>query len=180
MQALRRVARWPNHWTDRGKVSSPVDHRLPQCSPDWTLDLPVRAEAAATVAPGAQTMAQSIHPRPFAALIVLAACGHPSSPAPAPGSAPSPSSTGSPTAGSPTAGSPTAGSPTAGSPSAGAPAPVSLDTAAAAITADLLRSQITKLSSDEFEGRGPTTRGDVAARAYLAGQLKAMGYEPAV
>jgi hypothetical protein len=42
-----------------------------------------------------------------------------------------------------------------------------------------LREQVTKLSSDEFEGRGPMTRGDVAARGYLVEQLKALGYEPA-
>ncbi|HEY0476070.1 MAG TPA: M28 family peptidase [Kofleriaceae bacterium] len=53
-----------------------------------------------------------------------------------------------------------------------------IDAAGKAITADLLRDQITRLSSDELEGRGPTTRGDQAARAYLAEQLKAMGYEP--
>ena len=52
-----------------------------------------------------------------------------------------------------------------------------IDDAGKAITADLLRDQITKLSADEFEGRGPTTRGDQAARAYLVDQLKAMGYE---
>src|SRR5262245_56950706 len=40
-----------------------------------------------------------------------------------------------------------------------------IDEAGKAITGDLLRDQITKLSSDELEGRGPTTRGDQAARA---------------
>src|SRR3954463_191506 len=49
---------------------------------------------------------------------------------------------------------------------------------AGAITADFLRAQITKLASDDFEGRGPTTKGDIAARAYLVEQLKALGYEP--
>ncbi|HZJ66230.1 MAG TPA: M28 family peptidase [Kofleriaceae bacterium] len=61
------------------------------------------------------------------------------------------------------------------------PAPdpyAAIDEAGKAITADVLRDQITRLSSDEFEGRGPTTRGDQAARAYLVEQLKAMGYEP--
>jgi Zn-dependent M28 family amino/carboxypeptidase len=53
-----------------------------------------------------------------------------------------------------------------------------IDAAGKAITADVLRDQITKISSDEFEGRGPTTRGDQATRAYLADQLKALGYEP--
>ena len=53
-----------------------------------------------------------------------------------------------------------------------------IDAAGKAITADVLRDQITRLSSDELEGRGPTTRGDQAARAYLVEQLKTMGYEP--
>lgn len=61
---------------------------------------------------------------------------------------------------------------------AGAELTAAFDQAAKVITADLLREQITKLASDEFEGRGPTTKGDVAARAYLAEQLKAFGYEP--
>ncbi|MBK7540223.1 MAG: M20/M25/M40 family metallo-hydrolase [Myxococcales bacterium] len=60
-----------------------------------------------------------------------------------------------------------------------AAAPYSVfDRAAAAITPEFLREQIAKLGSDELEGRGPTTRGDVAARGYLASQLAAYGYEP--
>src|SRR5829696_9218953 len=58
------------------------------------------------------------------------------------------------------------------------PARDPLEAAGAAITADVLRGHVAKLSSDELEGRGPTTRGDRAARAYLVEQLKAMGYEP--
>ena len=46
--------------------------------------------------------------------------------------------------------------------------------AAASISADDLRAQITKLSSDEFEGRAPATPGDEKTREYLAEQLKAM------
>ena len=71
-----------------------------------------------------------------------------------------------------------------GHPPAGSHAPprgateAQLGAAEAAITADVLRGQIAKLASDEFEGRGPTTRGDRAARAYLVEQLKGMGYEP--
>ncbi|HWU88753.1 MAG TPA: M28 family peptidase [Kofleriaceae bacterium] len=53
-----------------------------------------------------------------------------------------------------------------------------LDAAAAAVTADVLRAHVAKLASDELEGRGPTTPGDRAARAYLVEQLRAMGYEP--
>src|SRR5262245_52437085 len=52
------------------------------------------------------------------------------------------------------------------------------DKAAGQITADFLRDQITKISSDEFEGRGPATAGDRKTRAYLIEQLKALGYQP--
>jgi Zn-dependent M28 family amino/carboxypeptidase len=59
-------------------------------------------------------------------------------------------------------------------------APVSADarTAAAQIQADYLRAQITKLSSDEFEGRGPATPGDEKARAYIVEQLQSIGFAP--
>ncbi len=53
-----------------------------------------------------------------------------------------------------------------------------VDAAGKVITADFLRDQITKVSSDEFEGRGPTTHGDQLMRSYLIDQLKGMGYEP--
>jgi hypothetical protein len=56
--------------------------------------------------------------------------------------------------------------------------PQAVQRAAAAITPDFLRTQIAKISSDEFEGRGPATRGDRAARAYLVDQLAALGLEP--
>jgi Zn-dependent M28 family amino/carboxypeptidase len=52
------------------------------------------------------------------------------------------------------------------------------DKAAEQITADFLRDQITKISSDEFEGRGPASAGDRKTRAYLIEQLKALGYQP--
>ena len=101
--------------------------------------------------------------RRFLVLTAAAACSHPSPKAPSPEPpAPAPTATSAP-------------EPVA------KPAPdpyAAIDAAGKAITADFLRDQITKISSDEFEGRGPTTRGDVAIRAYLADQLKAMGYEP--
>lgn len=50
---------------------------------------------------------------------------------------------------------------------------------AAAITADGIREDVERLASDEFEGRGPGTNGDKAARRYLASRLERMGYEPA-
>ena len=111
-------------------------------------------------------MAHSIRTRPAAALVLAlatAACGHPS---PAP-TQPAPTAPTQPAQSAPAAAAPAADDPAA-----------AVDAAAAAITADVLRGQVAKLAADEFEGRGPTTRGDRAARAYLAEQLKAMGYEP--
>ncbi len=56
----------------------------------------------------------------------------------------------------------------------------SADRASAASTIDspVLREQVRKLSADEFEGRGPGTRGDRAARSYLGQQLSALGLQP--
>ncbi|HEY6002406.1 MAG TPA: M20/M25/M40 family metallo-hydrolase [Anaeromyxobacter sp.] len=51
--------------------------------------------------------------------------------------------------------------------------------AAQAITAALLRAHVKLVSSDLTEGRGPGTRGDAIARAYIASQLEALGLEPA-
>ena len=88
-----------------------------------------------------------------------AACGHPQPKAPPPPEQAAP--------------------PAAPEPVAKPPDPyAAIDAAGQAITADFLRAQITTISSDELEGRGPTTTGDVATRAYLADQLKAMGYAP--
>jgi Zn-dependent M28 family amino/carboxypeptidase len=53
-----------------------------------------------------------------------------------------------------------------------------LQLASQQITADVLRNQITMLSSDAFEGRAPATPGDVKTRDYLVDQLKQMGYAP--
>jgi Zn-dependent M28 family amino/carboxypeptidase len=115
-------------------------------------------------------VAQSIRIHPASALVlaivlaIAAACGRPT-PAPAPTPVPPPPA--------PSASS----APPSAGPAAGDPA-TAVDAAAAAITADVLRGQVARLASDELEGRGPTTRGDRAARAYLVEQLKAMGYEP--
>lgn len=46
------------------------------------------------------------------------------------------------------------------------------------ITADLMRSYVRELSDDKYEGRGPGSRGDVAARKYLVGELSKLGLEP--
>ncbi len=59
-----------------------------------------------------------------------------------------------------------------------APTPAEVK-ASEAITPDLLRAHVKFLSSDLTEGRGPGTRGDAVARAYIAAQLEAFGLEPA-
>jgi Zn-dependent M28 family amino/carboxypeptidase len=41
---------------------------------------------------------------------------------------------------------------------------------------DFLRAQIAKISSDEFEGRGPATPGDTKARQYIVEQLQDIGF----
>ncbi|MEO7775063.1 MAG: M20/M25/M40 family metallo-hydrolase [Steroidobacteraceae bacterium] len=52
------------------------------------------------------------------------------------------------------------------------------DAAAQSITGDYLGAQISTISGDEYEGRGPATPGDERTRKYLAGELQALGYEP--
>lgn len=54
----------------------------------------------------------------------------------------------------------------------------SVNAASEAITAEYLRSQIGRISSDEFEGRSPGTAGDLKARSYLREQLAALGVAP--
>ena len=46
------------------------------------------------------------------------------------------------------------------------------------ISAELMRGYVKELSDDKYEGRGPGSRGDVAARQYLAGELEKLGLEP--
>jgi len=50
--------------------------------------------------------------------------------------------------------------------------------AAAAIQGHRLRADIRFLASDLLEGRGPATRGDSLAQAYLASRFEAIGLEP--
>ncbi len=50
--------------------------------------------------------------------------------------------------------------------------------AAREIREDRMRADIRFLSSDLLEGRGPATRGDALARAYVASRLEAIGLEP--
>jgi len=56
--------------------------------------------------------------------------------------------------------------------------PPEVAAAAQSITADALHGWIARIASDAFQGRGPATPGDRAARAYLQGELAAMGFEP--
>ena len=50
--------------------------------------------------------------------------------------------------------------------------------AASQITAELMRNYVRELADDKYEGRGPGSRGDEAARRYLAQELEKMGLEP--
>ncbi|HET9864598.1 MAG TPA: M28 family metallopeptidase [Steroidobacteraceae bacterium] len=53
-----------------------------------------------------------------------------------------------------------------------------LKVAQAHITRDSLRAPIRILASDEFEGRGPATRGDALTRLYLSTEMESMGLQP--
>lgn len=55
---------------------------------------------------------------------------------------------------------------------------VDLEVAEQSITEASLLNHIEILSSDEFEGRAPATRGDELTIDYLVGQLKEMGIDP--
>ncbi len=52
------------------------------------------------------------------------------------------------------------------------------ETASLQITDEYMRMIIAEISADRYEGRGPSSRGDVAARKYLAEQLAEIGLEP--
>lgn len=52
------------------------------------------------------------------------------------------------------------------------------EAAAATITGEDLRASVAVISGDEFEGRGPATPGDRAAREHLIGELQTLGYAP--
>ena len=57
--------------------------------------------------------------------------------------------------------------------------PAGWEAAAGSIGADQMLADVTRLASDDFEGRLPGTEGDRRARAYLADRLREMGYGPA-
>ncbi len=46
------------------------------------------------------------------------------------------------------------------------------------ITADLMREYVIEISDDKYEGRGPGSRGDAAARKYLVDRMADMGLQP--
>ncbi len=50
--------------------------------------------------------------------------------------------------------------------------------AAKLITADYMREIIVEISDDKYEGRGPGTPGDAAARRYLAEEMESLGILP--
>jgi Zn-dependent M28 family amino/carboxypeptidase len=50
--------------------------------------------------------------------------------------------------------------------------------AASAIRAERIRGDVRFLASDLLEGRGPATRGDQLAQAYIAARMEAIGLEP--
>jgi len=56
---------------------------------------------------------------------------------------------------------------------------VDANTAVQLITADFMRDYVKELSDDKYEGRGPGSRGDVAARKYLAAEMGKLGLLPA-
>lgn len=62
--------------------------------------------------------------------------------------------------------------------SALATGPTDASTAILEITADVMRDYVKELSDDKYEGRGPGSRGDAAARQYLAGELEKLELLP--
>jgi Zn-dependent M28 family amino/carboxypeptidase len=52
------------------------------------------------------------------------------------------------------------------------------EAAAATIDAELMRTIVTEISSDRYDGRGPGTEGDRMTREYLAQMLEQIGFEP--
>ena len=70
---------------------------------------------------------------------------------------------------------------TTGEPAAEAPAASvanAAEHAANQISGEFIRKIVKEISDDRYEGRGPSSRGDVAARKYLAKELEALGLEP--
>ena len=55
---------------------------------------------------------------------------------------------------------------------------VSTEAASKTITAELMRGYVKELADDKYEGRGPGSAGDTAARSYLIQELEKLGLEP--
>ena len=55
---------------------------------------------------------------------------------------------------------------------------VMAEQAALQIDGEYMRGIVKEISDDKYEGRGPGTRGDDAARQYLAEQMEALGLQP--
>lgn len=70
------------------------------------------------------------------------------------------------------------GEQTTGEPAAEAPAANAAEYAANQISGEFIRKIVKEIADDRYEGRGPGSRGDVAARQYLAKELEALGLEP--
>ena len=70
------------------------------------------------------------------------------------------------------------GEQTTGEPAAEAPAANAAEYAANQISSEFIRKIVKEIADDRYEGRGPGSRGDVAARQYLARELEALGLEP--
>ena len=70
------------------------------------------------------------------------------------------------------------GEQTTGEPAAEAPAANAAEYAANQISGEFIRKIVKEIADDRYEGRGPGSRGDVAARQYLARELEALGLEP--
>ena len=62
--------------------------------------------------------------------------------------------------------------------SSGLNLPSGFDAAEATIQAGNLLNDVSIVGGDEFEGRGPGSAGDAAARAFLASRLAEIGFEP--
>lgn len=77
--------------------------------------------------------------------------------------------------GTPASGEPALASPVAVEVSGGNPA---AEQAALEIDGDYMRAIVKEISDDRYEGRGPGSRGDEAARKYLVKQLAALDLEP--
>ena len=65
-----------------------------------------------------------------------------------------------------------------GSASEELPAASAAEDAVRHISADLMREYVIEISDDRYEGRGPGSRGDRAAREWLAARMDEMGLEP--